>query len=319
MSTVLLVLIAVLTPLSALSIWAEREIGDPDGYVSAMAPLASDHRVQEAVAARIADEVLADVDAGPFAPAVRALVHDAVLSFAETDAYATAWNTVNRAAHTAVEQALTSDDGDTASIDLGPVIEQVKRQLSADGVPFADQIPVGDIRITVVESKRLGAAREVFDDLQIAGVWLPVGTALLAVAAVLCARRRWRAVALLGFALAVGGALLLLTVRVGRAVALDDLPSDLDRPAASAVLDALTASLRTTSWWLMGVGLVVGVGIWWLGRRRASAVHADETAGPDTPHTPNAPATPDSASPDATASPDSDAPDAPARPERPEG
>ncbi|MFE3016921.1 hypothetical protein [Streptomyces sp. NPDC059256] len=270
-STVLLVLVAVLTPLSALAVWAEREIGDPDGYVSAMAPLASDPSVQNAVADRITDEVLTKVDAGPFTPAVRELIHDAVLSFAATDAYKTAWNTVNRAAHTAVEQALTSDDGDTASIDLGPVIEQVKRQLSAEGVPFADQIPIGDITITIVESQRLGVAREVFDALQIAGVWLPVTTALLAVAAVLCARHRRRALALLGCALAVGGALLLLIVRVGRAVTLNDLPSDLDRPAAGAVLDALTASLRTTSWWLMGVGLVVAIGIWWLGRRRQTA------------------------------------------------
>lgn len=264
----LLVLVAVLTPLSTLAVWAEREIGDSDGYVSAMAPLSSDPAVKNAVANRITDEVLKKVDAGPFTPAVRQLVHDAVLSFAETDAYKTAWNTVNRAAHTAVEQALTSSGGRSASIDLAPVIEQVKRQLIMEGVPFADQIPVGNITITLVESERLGVAREVFDALQIAGLWLPVGTALLAVVGVLGSTRRGRALILLGFALAVGGALLMLTVLVGRAVALNDLPPDVDRAAAGAVLDALTASLRTTSWWLMGVGLIVAVGTWWFRRNR---------------------------------------------------
>lgn len=267
----LLVLVAVLTPLSTLAVWAEREIGDSDGYVSAMAPLASDPAVQNAVANRITDEVLKKVDAGPFTVAVRELVHDAVLSFAATDAYKTAWNTVNRAAHTAVEQALTSDGDNSASIDLGPVIEQVKRQLMMEGVPFAEQIPIGNTTITLVESERLGAAREVFDALQIAGLWLPVGTTVLAAVAVLVSSRRGHALTLLCFALAMGGVLLMLTVLVGRAVALDDLPPDVDRAAAGAVLDALTASLRTTSWWLMGVGVIAGVGTWWLRRRRPRA------------------------------------------------
>ncbi|MER5772496.1 hypothetical protein [Streptomyces sp. NPDC001985] len=275
-SAVLIALVAVLTPLSVLAVWAEREIGDTDGYVTAMAPLASDRAVRNAVADRITEEVLAKVDAGPLAVGVRELVHEAVLSFAGTDAYRTAWNTVNRAAHTAVEQALTSDEGDTASIDLTPVSEQVKRQLSLEGVPFAEQIPVVGTKITVVEPDQLGVAREVFDALQVAGVWLPVGTVLVAVAALLCARRRARALAGLGLALAVGGALLLLTVVVGRAPALDDLPPDVDHPAADAVYGALTATLRTASWCLMGAGLAIAAATWWFGRPG----RPERTAGP---------------------------------------
>ncbi|MFE7134046.1 hypothetical protein ACFVIM_24625 [Streptomyces sp. NPDC057638] len=270
-STVLIALVAVLTPLSALAVWAEREIGDTDGYVSAMAPLAADPTVRGAVADRIADEVIRQVDVGPFTGGVRDLVRDAVLSFAGTPAYATAWNTVNRAAHTAVEQALTSEDGDAASIDLAPVIEQVKRELITDGVPFADQIPVADITITVVESRRLGAARAAFDDLQAAGLWLPVGTLLLAVVAVPLARRRLPALAALGLAVAVGGLLLRLVVAVGRALTLGDLPADVDRAAAGAVFDALTATLRLASWCLVGVGLALAITAWWAGRGQGLA------------------------------------------------
>ncbi|MEO3972670.1 hypothetical protein [Streptomyces sp. CAU 1734] len=267
MSAVLIALVAVLTPLGVLAVWAEREIGDSDAYVTAMAPLASDHRVQHAVADRIAGEVVRKIDAGPLSGGVRALVRDAVLSFAGTTAYATAWNTVNRAAHTAVEQALTSEEGDTAHIDLAPVTEQVKRQLGKDGVPFADQIPVVGTRITVVESDKLGAARDAFDGLQIAGVWLPIGTVLIALTAVLLAARRAGAVIALGLALAVGGLLLMLIVAAGRRLAMEDLPPGLDRPAAGAVFDALTATLRTTSWWLMGAGIVVAIIVWLTGRQ----------------------------------------------------
>ncbi|HZX39616.1 MAG TPA: hypothetical protein VFF37_15030, partial [Streptomyces sp.] len=201
----LIVLVAILTPLSALAVWADREIGDTDRYVAAMAPLASDPAVQNAVAVRITDEVVQKIDVGPFHEGVRDLLYEAVISFFGTDSYKTAWNTVNRAAHTAVEQALTSDSGDAVSIDLAPVIEQVKQQLSADVLQLAEQIPVGRTRITILDSDRLGVAREIFDGLQIAGVWLPFATLLLAAAAVLLAvraRRAARALVGLGIALA---------------------------------------------------------------------------------------------------------------------
>ncbi|GLF95809.1 hypothetical protein [Streptomyces yaizuensis] len=257
LSAVLIALVALLTPLSVLAVWAEREIGDTDGYVTAMAPLASDPAVRGAVADRITEEVSGPNGLGPLSPDARALVHDAVLSFAGTDAYRTAWDTVNRAAHTAVEQALTSGEGDTASIDLAPVSEQVKRRLSLDGVPFADQIPVVGARITVVESDGPAAVRESFDALQAAGVRLPVLTLLTVGAALLLAPGARRGRLGVGLALAAGGLLLRLAVAAGRALTLDDLPADVDRAAADAVFDALTATLRTVSWWLLGVGLAV--------------------------------------------------------------
>ncbi|ANW19348.1 hypothetical protein [Streptomyces clavuligerus] len=266
-SAALIALLALLTPLSVLAVWAEREIGDTDGYVTAMAPLASDPAVRGAVAERITEEVAGPDGLGPLSDEVRGLVHDAVLSFAGTDAYRTAWNTVNRAAHTAVEQALTSDEGDTASIDLAPVSEQVKRQLSMEGVPFADQIPVMGARITVVESDSPAAVRLSFGALESAGLWLPLMTLLPAGAALLLAPDGRRALIGLGLALTAGGVLLRIAVTVGRMLTLDDLPPDVDRAAADAVFDALTSTPRTASWWLMGVGLTVAVYAWGPGRR----------------------------------------------------
>lgn len=84
-------------------------------------------------------------------------------------------------------------------------------------------------------------------------------TLLLAAAAVVLAQRRLNALALLGAALAIGGALLRLALTIGRGLALDDLPPDVDRPAAEAVFEALTATLRVTSWWLLGAGAVLAL------------------------------------------------------------
>jgi hypothetical protein len=268
---VLIVLVAILTPLSALATWADLEIGDADGYVSTMAPLASEPDVQNAVAVRITDEVMEEIDAGPFQEGVGRLVQEAVLSFADTDAFKIAWNTVNRAAHTAVETALTSDSGNTVTMDLAPVVEQVKQQLSHEGVPFADLIPVGDITITILWSDELGAARDAFRALQFAGLGLPVATVLLAAGAVLLAVRRERALIGVGLALAAGGVLLRIVVAVAREPALDDVPPEVDRAAAGAVYDALTGTLRTTAWSLLATGLALALAAWFLARRRQGA------------------------------------------------
>ncbi|MGV9311071.1 hypothetical protein ACWDR0_02605 [Streptomyces sp. NPDC003691] len=306
LSTVLIALVAVLTPLSALAVWADREIGDTDGYVAAMAPLAGDPRVTEAVADRITDEVAAGLasragasgeggggddggaagegdggdDSGAAGDAeLRDLVHDAVLSFAATGAYRTAWNTVNQAAHTAVENALTGSDGRTASVDLAPVAEELKARLSADGVPYADRIPVGDTRTVVLESAQLGAARGVFEALQRRSAALPLLTLSLVVSALLLAPRGGpRGVPETALALAVGGALLLAAVALARHLALGDPPLRLNRPAAGAAFDALTASLRLTAWALMGGGVLVAALAVRNRRRRLREAHEVQVA-----------------------------------------
>ncbi|MEW2085307.1 hypothetical protein [Streptomyces sp. NPDC005283] len=273
-SALLIVLVAALTPLSALAVWVDQEIGDTDNYVATMEPLASDPRVQNAVAVRISDEVRKRTDAGPFQEDVQSLVREAVLSFAGTAAFKGVWNTVNRAAHTAVEDALAEGGDSAVSIDLAPVTQRVKQQLSDEGVPFVDQIPVEHTRITILESGKLGTVRDVFHVLGIVGLWLPVATALIAAAGVLLAVRRVRALVGLGLALAGGAVLLGVAVAVWRGVCLDDLPPDVDRPAAGAVYDALTATLRTTAWWVLAAGLALALAAWLVDRRRTRVARA---------------------------------------------
>lgn len=268
LSAALIVLVALLVPASAVAYWADRRLGDADHYTAAMSPLANDPAVQEVVVTQATRALSGQIDAGPFQGAVDALLGDALRSFAGTTAYRTAWETANRAAHTAFLDALETGHGDAVTVDLAPVIAQVKEELMADGVPFADRIPETHLSVKVMEYDNLGALREGFHVLQIAGVWLPVLTVLLAVAAVAVAVRRRRAVLATGAGLAVGAVLLWAAVGVCRRITLDDLPSDVDRPAAAAVYDALTAFLRTTAWVVLALGLATALAAWLVGRLR---------------------------------------------------
>lgn len=82
------------------------------------------------------------------------------------------------------------------------------------------------------------------------------------------------ATATVGAGFVIGAIVLRVLVAVGRSRVLDEVP-DSDRDAVAAVVDALTASLRTTVWVVLAVGAALLVGAVvarvLLRRRRAAA------------------------------------------------
>ncbi|MDJ0380696.1 hypothetical protein [Streptomyces sp. G-G2] len=268
LSAVLVVLVALLVPASAVAYWADHELGDADRYTAAMSPLAGNPAVQHVVVTQASRALAGQIDAGPLQGGVESLLDEALRSFTGTPAYRTAWDAANRAAHAAFLRALNTGHGDALTLDLAPIIEQVKGELVGDGVPLADRIPVSHVTVKVMEYDNLGALRRGFHMLQIAGVWLPLLTLVLAVLAVAVAARRRRALIATGAGLAVGAGLLWIAVEICRGLTLDDLPPDVDRPAAGAVYDALTAFLRTTTWVVLALGLAVVLAAWLTGRPR---------------------------------------------------
>ncbi|MEW2066592.1 hypothetical protein [Streptomyces sp. NPDC007346] len=279
LAAVLIVLLAALVPFSALSAWADLEIDDTDRYVAAVSPLSSDPAVQGTVTDLITDEAMRQIDLGPLQETVRDFLHETVRSFTATEAFRTAWDTANRTAHEAVTAALDGDSGEAVTIDLGPVIEQVKQDLVRQGVPFAEQIPVQRTEITVIGADRADTLRDSFHWLRYCSIWPAIATLVLLVLVVGIAtvrggvRAGLTATAAVGAGFVLGAIVLRILVAVGRSQALDEVPGS-DRDAAAAVVDALTASLRTTVWVVLVVGAVLLVGAVaarvLLGRRRST-------------------------------------------------
>jgi hypothetical protein len=102
--------------------------------------------------------------------------------------------------------------------------------------------------------------------LEVAGFWLPVAAVAFALSGMAIAVRRRRALTATALGTALGGALLGLAVVVGRNLTLADLPEEARRPAAGAVYDALTETLREAAWLLVAIGLGVALTAWLSGR-----------------------------------------------------
>ncbi|MFH9658333.1 hypothetical protein ACH4NF_09470 [Streptomyces sp. NPDC017248] len=293
LSAVLITLSCLLVPFGALAAWAAYGLADTGRYVTAMAPLATDPAVREAVADTVGDGILRAVDAHldvrPAGGPVRPFVHDAVRSFTQTRAFRLAWDTGNQVTHDTVLRALRARDAHPVTVDLAPVAAQVKRQLARDHVPLAARIPVEHTALAVLPASRLATLRRGFHVLEIAGFWLPVASVAFAAGGIALAVRRRRAVAATALGTALGGALLVLALALGRGLTLADLPAGVSHAAAGAVYDALTGSLRTTAWLLLGLGLAVALTAW-LTRRLRLPRPARHRRGPSAPAPAPAPA-----------------------------
>ncbi|QBJ91744.1 hypothetical protein D0Z67_16610 [Streptomyces seoulensis] len=309
-AAVLIVLGCLLAPLALVATWTADLADDTDRYVATVAPLARDSAVQDAAADRITDELmrylnLSDLlkDAAPadrpgLEKALGALggsLDDAVSGFVRkkarevvaSETFARFWTDANRRLHTTVDKALTGSgggavriEGDAVTVDLAPVIEQVKTRLVDAGLKPAAKIPDVHTDFTVLRTEKVADLQTYFRLLQLAGVWLPVIAALLLAGGVLLAVRRRRALVAAALGFAVTALLLGLGLTVFRAFYLDALPASVSQPAAGAVYDTLTRFLRTAVRAVVALGVVLALAAWLSGPgRRASAVRQIWHAG----------------------------------------
>ncbi|MGY0491016.1 hypothetical protein [Streptomyces sp. WG-D5] len=313
LAVVLIVIGCVLAPLGIVASWAADQVGDTDRYVDTVAPLASDPDIQKAVANRATDAVMqridlqallseVDTDDRPLVEkslgklgdslegAVRSFVQDKAQAFVASDAFENVWEQTNRKAHGALDKALTGsgggavklEGGDTVTLDLGPVVEQVKQRLVDSGLTVAARIPEVHTEYTLVTNDNIGKARTYLRLLQVMGNWLPVIALVLVAAGVLLSVRRRRALVASALAVAVTCGLLGIGLRVGRVLYLDRLPADVSQDAAAAVYDTMTHFLFTTVRMVVALGVVVALAAWLTGRgRRALLVRGLWVSGID--------------------------------------
>lgn len=291
LSAALITLACLLAPFGTLAAWAAYGLADTGRYVTAMAPLAADPDVREAVADTVGDGIMREVDrrgsaVRPLRGTVAPFVHDAVRSFTRTDAFRAAWDEGNRATHDAVLRALRGERDRIVTVDLAPVTAQVKHRLAVEHMPLANRIPVQHTEVAVLAAEDLGRLRKGYGVLEVAGFWLPVAACAFAVAGIGLAVHRRRAVTAVALGTAVGGALLILAVAVGRRLTLADLPDEVSHPAVGAVYDALTSTLRTAAWLLLALGLTVAAAARLARLLRARRRRASEAAAPAHPGEP---------------------------------
>lgn len=304
-SAILITVACVLAPLSVASVWASRELSNTDAYVETVAPLAHDPAVQKAIANEVTTVIFQNIDvkgfttdaltaladrpnlpprvadalpglAVPITNGVQSFTRDQVNKFVASPQFAQLWNQVNRVAHEQVNVLLSgkqggalSAQGNTITLNLGPVIDQVKNKLVAQGFSLAAKIPSINKSFVLVQSNSITRAQGFYSTLNTLGIWLPVAVLVLLVAGVVLARERRRA--LLKGALGLTGAMVVLGVvlALARTWYVGTTPANiLDAQAAGDVFDTIVRFLRTALRTVAVFGLVVALGAFLSGPSR---------------------------------------------------
>ena len=120
-----------------------------------------------------------------------------------SDKFATVWAQTNEVAHRQVVNLLEGNEGgaisaqdDAVTLNLAPIIEEVKARLVDQGFALAGKIPEIDKSFTLVQSGGITKAQTAYSFLNTLGVWLPIiAVALFAAGVFLCARPASRAAA----------------------------------------------------------------------------------------------------------------------------
>ncbi len=226
---VLLTLACVLAPLSVASVWASTVLSDTDRYVETVAPIADDPDVQAAIADEVTVAIMENLDidaltlealgvlaeqdnmpprvadalpalAVPLSQGIESFTHSQAERLLASPAFESVWDEVNRVAHTQVVTLLEGNEGgavsaqdDTITLNLAPIIEQVKERLVAQGFELADRIPEIDRTFVLVESEAITSAQRGYVVLNALGAWLPFVAVGLFAGGVYAARNRRRA------------------------------------------------------------------------------------------------------------------------------
>ena len=182
------------------------------------------------------------------AGAAEELVRRVVAVVVASDAFPGLWSTAQRAGHREVLSVLSSaqplEPGQRVRVPLDPFVDAVADRLAGLGPQLGGSFSGLSVALPLARADDLEAARVGYRLLE--GTWplLPVAAVVLALAAVVLARRRLRALALLGGLAALLCLGLLLVLGTGKDVLLDQGSSAAVRSLAGRVVDAVAEDLR---------------------------------------------------------------------------
>lgn len=302
LSTILIIIGALLAPLALVSAWTERQLTNTDYFVATFAPLADEPAVQGYISDQVtavvnenlkaselttelfdgiaelglrprAREALLALEA-PATQAIESLVDSTVERLVASQQFSDLFERVVRRGHVQMiatmqgdpNAVINIDSSGTIGIELGPIVEQVKSGLVDRGIGIADRIPEVDRTIVIANSDAAPTAQTVYALTTVLGVWLPwVSLAFLA-AGVVVARRRIRALIWAAIAVALSALLLLAIIAIAKPLAVSALSASLiPADTANVLYETAVEAVNSTAVALAVLAVIVAFVAWLTG------------------------------------------------------
>jgi hypothetical protein len=285
--TTLVVIASILSLLSILAVWANRQVLNTDNWASSSSRLLESKAIRSQVAAYLVDQLYQKVNvqaelakalpkqaqplAGPAAGGLRNLAEQGIEALLQRPQVQALWESANRAAHKQLLKVLEggggalSTQGGVVKLDLGVVLKQVAQGIGV-GQNLVNKLPPGAAQITILKSHQLKTAQDAVEILKGAAIVLVLLTLALFVTAVAIAGRRREALRSVGIGLvAAGVAALVVRTLAGTAIVDSLAKTDAQRPAIEDVWSIGTSQLVEAATATIAYGVVIVLAAWLAG------------------------------------------------------
>jgi hypothetical protein len=276
----LIVVASIVTLLSILTVWVDRQMLDNHSWHKASAKIIQDPAVQSALATELVNEMYANVDiaaelkkrlpkdfkqlADPAAAALRDPATRGVEFLLSQPRFQALFVQASDTAHEKLVNVLENKTGfgistgnGVVTLDVSELLKQIGEAL---GIPTdaLNRLPADVGQITIMSSDQLNTAQKAVRLIRILSVWLLVLVLVLYGAALYLARgRRRRTLVYVGWSLVVVGLLTLIAKRLIGNYVLSSLVSDTYREPAHHVWLIATAILGSIGWAVVMYGLIL--------------------------------------------------------------
>jgi hypothetical protein len=304
-ASVLIVLGCVLAPLSVVGVWTANQVSNTNRYVANVQPLIREPSVQHALTDRVSTAITTRLDvqglvnqaaaalsqrgatragdllvatSGSIASGVNGFIHSQIGKFVASPQAARLWTQANRSLHAQMVKVLSGQSRSAitvvngqAVLNLGPFIDQAKKNLAARGLTVASKIPPINPTYPLFPSKYLTQAQNAYQLLKTLQIVLPIAALVFLGAGVYIARGHRRA--LIGAGLGVAASMLVLgaALTIARSVVLGSLPAGVSAPAVGDSYNILVRFIRDGLRVVMAVGLIVAIGAFFTGPSATAA------------------------------------------------
>jgi len=314
LSVALIVVGSILAPIAVLGYWASNQVSNTDRYVANMQPLINQPPIQNALTSELTTVITDNVNvqsytsqisaelqqrdlprlagllqtfSGSIASGINSTIHSVVARVVASPAIATLWTQANRTGHAAMVAVLSGDNNGAVklvngnvTLSLGPFINRVVEQLTAQGLRIASLIPKNlDPTFTLFSAPNLEKAQAGYRLVNTLRWVLPVLSIALLALGIWAARSRRRGLIGAALGLAVSMLVLGIALAIGRAVYLHSVPqSVLPADAAAAAYDTLIRFIKEGLRVLLVLGVVIALGAYLTGPAAAAVSIRRHTA-----------------------------------------
>jgi hypothetical protein len=289
----LLVLGVIFGVVAVLSVWVNRQLLNSENWADTSTQVLSDKDVQQQLSAFIVDQVYSNVDVAaeverglpprakplvaPVVGGLRTLAERLTVEILQRPRVQSAWYTANKL--TAQQfldiaegksQVITTSGG-AVVLDLRPIVLQLVERL---GLPaaVAQKIPPTAGKLRIMSAEQVDNVSTLVRTLRVLAFilpWLMVGCFALAI--YLARGRRRRTILIVGWALVLTGALVLIARNLIGDLVVDSLAkNDAVRPAAESVWSITTHMLRDIAQAVIIAAIPLLIAAWLAGPRRVA-------------------------------------------------